>query len=52
MRVLVNAIGREVDEVFQGEETLTIKCPRCAGSFELTPELFLSALELLERQGE
>lgn len=52
VRVLVNAIGREVDEVFQGEATLTIKCPRCAGSFELTPELFLSALELLERQGE
>lgn len=52
VRVIVNAIGRDVDDVFQGEDTLTIKCPRCAGSFELTPDLFRTALELLDRESK
>lgn len=50
VKVLINTFGRDPDKIFAGEERLQIRCPRCAGSFELTPELLTEALRLLDAE--
>ncbi|MGE0712696.1 MAG: disulfide bond chaperone [Planctomycetota bacterium] len=49
VRVLVQAYGRDPERIFAGDEELTVKCPRCAGSFRIDRDILQSALELLDR---
>ena len=48
MRVLVNTFGRDPEQIFAGKESIQVNCPRCAGSFVLTPALLADALDLLD----
>lgn len=50
VKVLMNTFGRDPEKIFEGEKTLQIRCPRCAGSFELTRPLLNEAMELLDRE--
>jgi len=51
VKVLINTFGRDPEKIFAGEDRLQIRCPRCAGSFELTPELLTDALRLIDGEG-
>jgi molecular chaperone Hsp33 len=38
LQVVVQAYGRDVDEILAGQEKIEVKCPRCGGSFPVDRE--------------
>jgi molecular chaperone Hsp33 len=52
VKVLVNALGRDPEKIFAGEDTMKVGCPRCAGTFTLDRPAFDSAIALLEAAEE